>query len=218
MKMYDIASCLARHMANEVGIEQSKVDKIRFGLEIILGEIIKIVILIVSAFILDVLPGALFAMISLGIFRLVSGGAHCEDYWRCLTFGILVFLGGGKLGLETASYLTHEIMVNTITACAVIMFVLVLAWAPGEVIYRKIRPEERTMFKVLSLLFLVSWCGGTVYFILPQSIPAAVAGLIGMLVQAISFTPLGYRSIDSFDINLSKILGERRCSLNAENS
>lgn len=217
MKMYDIASHLARHIACEVGIEQAKVDKVRFGLEIIFGEIIKIVILATLAFVFDVLAGAFFAMISMGIFRLVSGGAHCEDYWRCLAFGIIVFLGGGKLGIETAQYLTHEIMLYIIAACIAIMVVLVLAWAPGEVICRKIRPEERTMFKVLSLLFLVFWCGVTVYFVLPQSIPVAVAGLVGIIMQTSSFTPLGYRSINCFDINLSKILGERRCSNNAEN-
>lgn len=217
MKMYDIASRLAGFLACETGLEQSKVDRVRFGLEILLGELIKTAILLTMAILLGVLPEALFAMAGMSLFRLVSGGAHCEDYWRCLAFGMIVFLGGGKLGVYVAAHLSGDAAVYSIASFSLAAALLVLIWAPGEVPNRRIKPGERGRFKVLSLAFLAVWTLVTVFFVASYSVSVALAGLLGMAVQAFSFTPAGYRAIDSFDKTLSIFIGERRCLYNAEN-
>lgn len=210
--MYDIASRMAGFLACQVALDESKVDTVRFGLEIILGEAIKWAILLIAAAFLGVLPGAFFAMVSTAVFRMVSGGAHCEDYWRCLVFSLLVFLGVGKLGIYTAPYVSQTLLVRTVIAGSLIMVVPLLIWAPGEVPNRKIRAGERRLFKKLSLICLAVWTGLTVFFIVPYSIPVAVAGFMALVVQAFSVTPPGFRAIDGFDTILSKIIGERRCS------
>ncbi|MFZ5634548.1 MAG: accessory gene regulator ArgB-like protein [Bacillota bacterium] len=210
--MYDIASRMAKFLVCEVGLEQSKVDTVRFGLEIILGEFIKWTILLCAAALLGVLPGALFAMVSMGLFRLVSGGAHCEDYWRCLTFGIIVFLGAGKLGVYIEPYISQPVLVKILVVGSVVMVLSVLIWAPGEVTNRKVKTGERGLFKRLSLLYLAIWTSVTMFIVVPYNVPVAVAGFLAMMVQSFSFTPPGYWVIDGFDIVLSRILGERRCS------
>lgn len=212
MKMYDIASRMAGFLAGQVGLEKSKVDNVRFGLELILGEIIKLVILLIVAGILGVLPGALYAVISMGLFRLVSGGGHCEDYWRCLAFGLLVFLGAGRVGVYAAPYISQMVLIKILIVGCLVMSVAVLIWAPGEVPNRKINAGERVKFRKMSLACLAVWTGVTVFLVVPHSVPVAVAGLLAMVVQAFSFTPPGYRAIDHFDVLLSKVIGERRCS------
>lgn len=211
MKLYNISSRLAGYLACQVGLEESKIDTVRFGLEVILGEIIKWFILLSIATLMGVLPGALFAMVSMAVFRVVSGGAHCEDYWRCLAFSMLLFIGGGKLGIYAASLISQQVLIWTILAGSIVSIVPVLIWAPGEVPNRKIKPEEKGPFKILSLLILVIWMGLTVLVIVPYSLPVAVAGYLIVIFQVFSFTPLGFHAIDRFDIILSKILGERRC-------
>lgn len=218
MKMYDIASRLAGFLACETGLEQAKVDRVRFGLEILLGEIIKWVILLIAAAALGVLPGALYAMVGMAVFRMVSGGAHCEDYWRCLAGGLLIFIGAGKVGVYAAPHLSRDAVSYLIAACYLVMTVLVLIWAPGDVPNRRIKTGERGIFRGLSLAFLAVWTCVTVFVIAPYSVPVAVAGLLGMVVQAFSFTPAGYLAIDQFDIALSKIIGERRCPRDAQNA
>ncbi|MCL6480015.1 MAG: accessory gene regulator B family protein [Peptococcaceae bacterium] len=212
MKMYEIASRMSGFLSCQVGLEESKVDTVRFGLELILGEIVKWVVILITAGLLGVLPGAFNAIISFGLFRLVSGGAHCEDYWRCLAFGLLVFLGAGKAGVYAAPYISQTVLTKTIIAGCLVMSVPVLVWAPGEVPNRKIHAGERLKFKKLSLLYISVWTGVTVFLVVPYSAPAAAAGLLAMAVQAFSFTPPGYRAIDRFDVLLSKVIGERRCS------
>jgi accessory gene regulator B len=192
------------------------VDTVRFGLELILGEAIKWAVMIISAVLIGALQEVLFAMVSMMLFRLVSGGNHCEDYWRCLTFSLLVFLGAGKIGVYAAPYISYTAILISVVAGFLIMAVLVLVWAPGEVVYRKIKAEERAFFKALSLMFLVAWSGVTMFFIAQYSLSVAVAGLLAMAMQSFSFTPPGYWMIDRFDINMSRILGERRYLANAQ--
>jgi len=216
MKMYDIASRMAGYLACETGLEQSKVDVVRYGLEIILGEIIKWAILLTSAALLGVLPGAVSAMLSMAVYRLVSGGAHCQDYWRCLTFGMIVFIGVGKLGVLIAPHMAFLTLAATVAASVLLMALINQIWAPGEVVHRKISPKERPLFKKLSQVCLVVWALVAVFIIAPYSMAAALSGLLSMMVQSLSFTPVGYKAIDSFDIMLSKIIGERRCFENAE--
>lgn len=209
--MHDIAFHIASFLACRTGLEESKVDTVRFGLEIILGEVIKWVILLTAATILGVLPGALFAMISVAVFKMISGGAHCEDYWRCLAMGVITFLGFGKLGVYLEPYLSFSTMVKVIVASTLFMGVLTAVWAPAEVPNRRITAEEKVKFKRISLVFLVLWAGIIIVFIAPYSIPAVVTGVLATMVQAFSFTPPGYWAIDRFDYALSRIIGERRC-------
>ena len=212
MKMYDMASRLAFFLAEQVELEQSKIDSVRYGLEVILGEIIKWIILLVLAGILDILPGVVFSMFSSSLFRLVSGGNHCQDYWRCLALGMFVFLGGGRLAVYVAHLFSYQLLLMTILCGALFIVALVLIWAPGEVVYRKIKQEERLVFKVLSILFIAIWTGFTLLVINNYSISIVLAGFLAMIIQAISFTPVGYWAIDMFDLVLSRVLGERRCS------
>jgi accessory gene regulator B len=108
-------------------------------------------------------------------------------------------------------------LVKAVLAGVVVMALLVVVWAPGEVYQRKIKPGERILFKRLSLLFLFLWAAVLIFVLEPLSISAATAGLLGAAAQAFTFTPPGYRAVDSFDVILSQIIGERRCPSNAEN-
>ncbi|MCL4441401.1 MAG: accessory gene regulator B family protein [Firmicutes bacterium] len=218
MKMYDLANCIALHLARETGLERSRVDRVRFGLELLLGELIKFAILLSAAALLGWLPETLAAMAGFSLFRLVSGGPHCEDYWRCLVFSFLVYLGPAATGVYAVPYVTGRVSVMAVLAGVVVMAALVVVWAPGEVYRRKIKPGERGLFKRLSLLFLTLWAAALIVFIAPHSISAVTAGLLGSAAQAFTFTPPGYRAVDSFDVFLSKIIGERRCPAHAENA
>lgn len=218
MKMYDIANYMARHLARETELEQSKVDRLRFGLELLIGEIIKFAILLSTAALLGLLPETVAAMAGLSIFRLLSGGAHCEDYWRCLVFGMLVYVGASVAGVYVSTYISKTVLTMSVIVGVAVLSLMVLIWAPGEVPERKIKQGDRGLFKILSIAFLFIWAVVLIFILSRYSISVSLAGLLGSLVQAFSFTPLGYRTIGGFDITLSKIIGERRCPNNAENA
>lgn len=218
MKMYDMASRAAIYLVSEADMDQTKTDRVRFGLELLFGEIIKWAILLALAALLGFLPETLIAMAGFSLFRLVSGGPHCEDYWRCLVFSLLVFFGSAVLGVLAGPYVTKSMLTMAVIAGAVLMAVMVLIWAPGEVSERKIKQGERLVFKWLSLVFLALWAVVITVFVVPYSVSLAIAGFLGTVVQTFTFTPPGYQAMDGFDILLSKIIGERRYTNHAENA
>ncbi|NTW06211.1 MAG: accessory gene regulator B family protein [Peptococcaceae bacterium] len=207
MRLQIIALGLARYLSKQSILEESQVDVARYGFELILGETFKYLFILTMAGILNVLAESMFALISVSIFRLTSGGNHCQDYWRCLILGILVFVGGGKLAvLSAADLFTGE----TILACFLIMLISVLLWAPGEAVHRRILENERFRFKLLSVLFLFFWTGTVFFLVRPYSVSIAIAGYLSMLFQVFSFSPWGYLFIDKYDALLAKIIGEGR--------
>lgn len=143
-----LAGAIAVHMTQATGLEKDKTDQLRYGLEIILGTLIKGAILFSLAYLLKILPQVALALAAGGLFRLLSGGAHCTSYWRCLVLGVTVYMFIGLAAVSIANLTTlqwYKAMAGT--------FILVAAactvkWAPGEVPYRAMVRREIRTFKV----------------------------------------------------------------------
>lgn len=181
-------------------LDSDKIDTLRYGLEIIYGTIIKGTALFSLAFLLGIMPEVAFATVSRVFYRLLSGGAHCSSYWRCFTLGLMVFLGAGELGLQLGRYLEVGFLQTSLVAVYIISFLCVMAWAPGEVPFKKITIiSERILFKTFSVAYLSLW------FVVSHSVAGyftpslAFAGLTTILVQTTSFSPLGYKAYHKFD-------------------
>ena len=97
-----LAGVIAIHMTQDVDMEQDRIDQLRYGLEIILGTLIKGTILFSLAYLLNILPHVALALAAAGLFRLLSGGAHCTSYWRCLVLGVSVYLLIGLVAINIA--------------------------------------------------------------------------------------------------------------------
>lgn len=163
------------------------------------------------------MPEVAFALVSGSLFRLLSGGAHCNAYWRCLSLGLLIYLGASELGLYLVRYLTTDFLVYSLLAGCLLSSICVIAWAPGEVPFKRItKTSERILFKVLSLAYLSLWLGTTMLFISHPTL--IIAGLIAILIQTISFSPPGYKAIHKLDSLLAGLIKERRCPANAEDN
>ncbi|MCL6447813.1 MAG: accessory gene regulator B family protein [Armatimonadetes bacterium] len=148
------------------------------------------------------------ALVTAGFFRLLTGGAHCSSYGRCLVFGVAVYLLIGKMALAIAIFFTPAMLTTLVCFVTFAAAAGIIKFVPGEVPYRTINsPREVIVFKVLSLLFLILWNGLTMCFInqLNQSIILAAA--FGLIVQTLSFTPWGYRMITRLDGLMSKLIG-----------
>lgn len=200
MNINQLAGGTANYLSKELALDISKIDTLRFGLEIIFAALIKGFILISLAYFLGILPEVTFAMACGAIYRLLSGGAHCEGYWRCLTLGVLSYLGAGKLGMYLTHYLSTDSMVYLLLAGYLLSLLCVIAWAPGEVPFKKIiNISKIIMFKILSLLYLGLWLGASIIVVRSANSSIALAGLIAVIIQTISISPPGYKTIHQLD-------------------
>jgi len=210
MRLNELAGVIASHMAEVTELENEKIDTLRFGMEIILGALIKGIVLFSLAYILGILPHVTIALATAGLFRMVSGGAHCTSYGRCLTFGVLVYLFLGRFSLVVEPFLTLEI-VTGLAGCVTFAAILcTIKWAPGEVPYRTMDGQrEITMFKILSLFYLILWLGLILYVVSKIDCSISLAAILALVVQTVSFTPWGYGLTASADGLMVKLTNGR---------
>ncbi|MDD3654494.1 MAG: accessory gene regulator B family protein [Desulfotomaculaceae bacterium] len=216
MNINQMAKRAAVYLTRELMLDHNITDTLRFGLEIIFCILIKGIILFSIAYFLGILPEVTFAVIFGSLYRLFSGGAHCSGYCRCLSLGLLVFLGTGALGLYLERYLSTNFMVYLLLAGYLLSLACIVIWAPGEVPFKKItKVSDRIIFKVLSFASLNLWVLASQYFIAHYNFSLVLAGLIAVLIQTYSFTPPGYRVVHKFDNLLAGRLPKKEVSINA---
>jgi accessory gene regulator B len=215
MNLNHLAGEAANYLSKELALDAGKIDTVRFGLEIIFGTFIKGFILISLAHFLGILPEVTFAMVAGALYRLLSGGAHCSGYWRCLTLGLLIYLGAGELGIFLKRYLSTDFLVYSLLSGYLLSSLCVIAWVPGEVPFKNITDiSKRIMFKILSLIFLSVWLGASIIVVHRFNPSLALAGLIAVIIQTVSFSPPGYKAVHQLDSLLAGFINERRCSAN----
>ncbi len=199
MTLYQAAAGLAAHLARQVDLPQKQVDTLRFGLEIIIGSLIKGLLIFALACTLNIVMEVTVALLVGSGFRLLAGGAHATGYTRCLILGLSVYLATGWTATTYAPLFSPDLLFVGFLFC----FLAVLRWAPGPVPGKKLTPSKHRQFKVLSLLYLFPWLGAMVYLIGQDHSSLAFAGLLALLAQGFSLTPIGYRLIARYDSLLS---------------
>ncbi len=216
MSLYSASCKIAKYVAEEAELSSDRVDSVRYGLEIILGTMIKVAVLLTLAYLLGTLPQVIIALVCGSLLRLVSGGAHCTSYLRCLSFGLVVYLSAGMIALNMEKLLAPGQLAMILWPCFLAMALCACLWAPAEVPYKTIYYKERIFFKSLTLVFLTVFFS-TVFLSLGHiKLSYIMAGLLALVAQTLSFTPLGYLVIGKIDNSLSYIAARKGGGLNNE--
>ncbi|ACV61343.1 hypothetical protein Dtox_0400 [Desulfofarcimen acetoxidans DSM 771] len=82
------ASALGIWLAQESG-EIEKKNVLVYGLEYIIGSLVKILSLLLGSWILGIFPEAIAFLLTAIPLRLLSGGAHSKTYWRCYSVSMI---------------------------------------------------------------------------------------------------------------------------------
>jgi len=206
------ATEVAELLARELNIEQREADTIRYGLEIILGALMKGVIIIAVSYWLGVIPYVLVALVTLGSLRILSGGVHCNTYGRCLVFTLALGVIIAKTSIVIDSYFNNNSLLLLVVLTTVTGLYSVKKWAPVDTPNKPInRKEKREKFQKLSISYVFSWSAFMILFIYTRSdvqstIPLALASIGGFLAQVFSLWPIGCYLIGKFDYILSKFI------------
>lgn len=202
----------SQYLARELDIDARDAEVIRYGLEIILGSLIKGATIIGVSYLLGITPYVLTALGTSSVLRLLSGGAHCSSYSRCLVFGSAISVVIGSLAPVAGPYFNGLMMLVLIMFTALTGLFFVNRWAPADTPGKPIkRPEKRERFRKYALLYVVVWNVALTLFVLlrgaeASSLSLALASAGGLLAQVVSLSPAGYRLIGRIDDGLSKIL------------
>ncbi|MEW5954881.1 MAG: accessory gene regulator B family protein [Bacillota bacterium] len=208
MTLRQTATDLSFYLARQVDLPEKQVDSLRFGLEIIIGSLIKGILLFVLAWALDIVIPVVVALLVGSGFRSLAGGAHSTAYIRCLVLSLAIYLLTGWMATTYAFLISPDQLVNLLFIGFLFSLLAVLRWAPGPVPGKELNSSRHNQFKVLSLLYLFPWLGAMIYLASQGHSSLALAGLLALLAQGFGLTPMGYRLIERYDLLLSRNIGK----------
>lgn len=201
MSIHNIAVRWAAGLAQELGSDQREQNRMAYGLELLLGEIVKWIVLLSLAGIMGLWREVIIITVSASILRLASGGEHCNEYYRCMVGGTIWFLLLGWI----VRYGNMSITVGSLLVIAGISFasafILLALYAPGDTENKPINTNaERTKFKRLSLILVVVYLIAMIGTALAEAVQfVCLPVAVGMLAQVFTVTPLGYRFLHWVD-------------------
>ena len=201
MSIHELSVRCAAYLARELVTDHIQENRMAFGLELFLGELIKLILVIIVSLLLGILPEVLTVTLTAGFLRLASGGEHCTAYYRCLIGGVTCFLVLGGIAHVLYPLLGHLDLLLIVVTGTVISTALLYLYAPGDTANKPIdTAEEKSRFKRWSLII------AGLYFVLmitmitiPRTEILVLPILIGTMEQSFTVTPWGYRFIHGVD-------------------
>lgn len=171
-------------------IDDERAEVINYGLQLVLGEIPKTIILIIIACFLGVLKLTILALLLILPYRTVSGGVHLKTHIGCIIATTIMYTGNAFLSqyLIWNSDLIKYITVFFIWAFSMVM---IKKYAPADTQDVPIlRKKERKIKQTLSFIFM------TITLILGLVIKNNTISnllVVGTLLQTITITKFMYK-------------------------
>ncbi|BBB93430.1 MAG TPA: accessory gene regulator B family protein [Methylomusa anaerophila] len=206
----DFAAGVAHYIGEELQLNVKDRETVRFGVEYCLVVLVNLVVIIGMARWLGITPYVLAAMVTTVALRLVSGGAHCSTFFRCLVLGTVVMVGAGQLAALIGIWASPALLLVLAGISAVGGFYAVYKWAPADTPANPIvSTAKRASYRRLSYIFIAVWGAMVSAGVLWGGNSPLVAGLVlassgGICWQSFSITPAGYRFIAAVETLVDK--------------
>ena len=174
-------------------IDDEKAEIIMYGLQNIVGELPKGIIILLIAYFLGIFELTLLAVLIIAPYRSFSGGVHMKTHFGCIVYTSLLYMGSALLG----KYIAITGIAKYITAFIVWTFCMFMIklYAPADTENVPIlRKKERKQKQIFSYIIL------TVEFIIAILIDnTIISGIIifGDFIQTLTITRLAYNITDS---------------------
>lgn len=183
-------SYIVKRMRNNMeDIDDERAEVIQYGLELIIGEIPKVILLFAIAFILKIGWLTMFAYIAILPYRACSGGFHLKTHIGCIINTSLFYYGV----VLASKYIILQPIYKYILISLVLIFgiIMITLYAPADtenlpIISMKERKRKKSLSYVFLVLMLISSL-----FINNNSISNIL--IFGALVQTLFITRLVYK-------------------------
>lgn len=192
--MRKVIDKLCTYLTNRIRKEMPEIDDeraeiIMYGLQNIIGEMPKGIIILLIAYFLGIFKLTLVAVLIVAPYRCVSGGVHMKTHIGCIIYTLMLYSGTALIGKYVVlTSVTKYIIAFCVWAFCMAMITL---YAPADTENVPIlRKEERKQKKIFSYIIL------TVEFAIALFInnPIITSIIIfGDLIQTLTITRLAYK-------------------------
>lgn len=185
MKRKILKALMSNIKKNKSDLNEEQLEIIEYGLEGLYLTIIKIIIILLLAIVLDILKETVLMIIFYNVTRFFTFGLHAKTSTACLITSLLLFIGGTYL----ATYLQIPLIVKIILS--IICLILICIYAPADTEKRPlINPKKRKRFKIQSII--ISIIMGVLIIYLNDSYISNFM-VIGQLEAVIMILPITYK-------------------------
>lgn len=185
-----ICNSLAHKIITSVnGYDESRIEEISFGLQLLIGEIPKFFITFILAWLLNIIDLTIISFMIILPYRMFSGGFHLNTHLGCIIATNTMYIGSAYL----ANILNFNDIVKYILIAItfIFSFTMIAKYAPADtenvpVLQKKERRKRRIWSFIIAGIELI-----TAIFIPYKVISNMI--IIGILVQTFTITKLAYR-------------------------
>ena len=171
-------------------IDNQRAEVIMYGLQLIIGEIPKILLLFVTAIMLKIGWLVIFAYVTMLPYKIVAGGFHLKTHIGC-TIGTFIVYFGNVLISKYLIIQPNSIKYISILLIWIFSIIMITLYAPADTINVPIlRKEERKLKKILSYIFATIEL--LIALILKDSTLANIL-IFNVLIESICISKLAYK-------------------------
>lgn len=169
----------------EAHLNNSKLEEIRYGLEAIYLTISKLIVILISSWLLGIIKEVIIFTILYNFIRLFAFGIHASKSYICLIYSLIIFL--------FLPFISTLINLNKycVIAAGLFCILMMMIYAPADTYKRPlVNNKKRFIYKILSVLVSV------LYLIIALIInnPFITNCLIlSILIETIMILPITYR-------------------------
>lgn len=169
-------------------IDDERAEIIMYGLQILIGELPKGIIILAIAYFLGIFKLTLLSVLIIAPYRCVSGGVHMKTHIGCIIYTLILYSGSALLG----KYFILEGNVKIIFAIIIWTFCMIMIkiYAPADTEnFPILRKKERLQKQIFSYIIL------TLEFLIAIIISnTTISGIIifGDLIQTLTITRFAY--------------------------
>ena len=186
-----ICITLTNKIRNEMPeIDDERAEVINYGLQLVIGEIPKIILIFIIAYLFGVFKLTLLSFMFMMPYRMVSGGTHLHSHIGCIIATSIFYIGNAVI----SQYLLWEnIFIKYITVLLLWGFsmVMIKKYAPADTQDVPIlRKNERKVKQILSFIIM------TITLILALVIKNEIISnllIVGTFLQTITITKFMYK-------------------------
>ena len=164
---------------------------LNFGLQVLIGEVPKIMLIFLFAWYFEILKLTLITFVAISIYRTQAGGFHLEGHLSCLGFSLLVFCGTSFLAKTIVT--ENVYLLYTLYGLILIFNLLVInKYAPADTEKIPIINMKRRRTKKICSYIAVIILYVFAIFISTDQVVSNIC-VLATLIQSICMTPITYK-------------------------
>ena len=170
-------------------VDDERAEVIMYGLQNIIGELPKGIIILIIAYILGIFKLTVISILIIAPYRCVSGGVHMKTHIGCIIYTLLLYSGSSLLGKYIV--LTGNVKIMLAIAIWIFCMIMIKLYAPADTENLPIlRKNERKQKQILSYIIITSEILIAI-FIKNTTISGII--IFGDFIQTLTITRIAYR-------------------------